>query len=210
MRIVLLLLLCVLAWPSEMRGQRNFEEFQNEVIKQYSVLSKKEDARIKKVMRKGYESYQFLKSDSLRTVPVYSIYQHKHFRKQERNKEDLFVVLNPKSLTIDEILFFNGNNLKYIVPLGHTGLKKQLVYRASGIDAKLADLINQTHPQIIFKINEWTDTYFVLENWELFGYKFDNKLDKYIKISPQKYIDELDDFSFSNIYYKPLPKTIGY
>lgn len=216
-KYIIYTLLFALTFPLWMSGQNNLQAFTEEMVKQNEILKQKQKEDIDKFMEVAYKRYTWANDDSLQGVPIYSVYAHE--RKVQatprnpnpRTKNDLFVYLNPKNITLESVCYFKNDVFKYWVKRRCDFEEKQ-GYSWNGREEQIGSLIQQDKPEMVFVITEDTDLVLMLKHNEIYCYKYNYKTRKYVKMTPQEFIDSIseEEFIFIGCFTKPEPVIYVY
>lgn len=177
----------------KIRGQANLVKFMEQLSQQSAKLEKKKESDMKKFMKIGYKQDPYLRNDSIIKTPIYAIFVHSMFLYQNRIKDSLFVYLNPKSMTIDNVIFSKDDHFIGKAYQKYSNKRIQPIFHESDRGEKLNKIIVKDKPDILFSLMHSISIYFMVKDNLLSCYVYDKEKEDYISMKPDEFIKMIDD-----------------
>ncbi len=205
--ILLTIITFTLMNVNNLRSQVNLDIFIKSVVEETKTLEKTRASDIKKFMKYGYSKNSELKNNIICKIPIYTIFIHHKYMNQDRSKDSLFAYMNPKSLSVENILFFNDNDFIAVAYPKYKNAKDQPMGIGNIQDAKLANIAIKEKPDILFSLQNSNRIYFSLKNSLFSCYLYDEKQSDYIRVTPIELLETIDesDFNFMTNLDSPVP-----
>lgn len=184
-KYIIYTLLFALTFPLWMSGQNNLQAFTESITKEYYNRQKTLQQEIDRFLEVGYRKHHELKSDSITKIPIYTIYRNKKMRPvtPDNNdlKEHLFEYLNPKSLALEHIFFYDADRFIAIAHQRFKNVEMQPIgYNTDEREKNLAEAITVNRPQLIFYFSQYADDlYLFLKDGKIYAYVWDRATNKY-------------------------------
>lgn len=179
-------------------AQIGLEKFNSAIEKRAVALKRSQNSKIKKFMKYGYMQKPYLQNDSIKKTPIYRIFNKQELFNKNITPDSLFVYLNPKRLTLDEVFFYRGDSCINIGYPQYDTVEEQAIGVCCHKISEIAKYINENKPKLVFSWANY-NVYFILNNdSSLTCFLLNDKRNSYIKLTPEELINLLKQRNISN------------
>lgn len=194
-------LCCIIVYIAA-SGQNNLPAFTESITAEYYNRQKTLQQDIDHFLEVGYRKHPELKSDSITKIPIYTIYRNKKMQPvtpaNNDLKEHLFEYLNPKSLALEHIFFYDADRFIAIAHQRFKNVEMQPIgYNTDEREKNLAEAIAMNRPQLIFYFSQYADDlYLFLKDGKIYAYVLDRATNKYNRHSIPEMLELYDAEEF--------------